>query len=82
MLLHVGGGTVIYHDQVIGIFSVEITESPLSRELMELSDWQRRTIHLDDNPKAIVVTESQIIFSPVTVATLQRRCEKSLGRRS
>lgn len=76
MYLHLGSDKVVFSKDVIGIFDVELAESPCLQQLLS----RVQAIRLPGQPKALVLTDDKVIFVPLTRATLMKRWEKNRKR--
>ncbi len=73
MYLHLGSDKVVFSKDVIGIFDVELAESPCLQQLLS----RVQAIRLPGQPKALVLTDDKVIFVSLTRATLMRRWHKA-----
>ena len=80
MFLHIGGDYVVSMDEVIFIIDASLeNSSPATKELIKAEKDKKKVVDLTDrNPKAYVITESQIFYSPISSGTLHKR--GSLGK--
>ena len=81
MYLHLGKGTVVRTDSIIGIFDLDITsQSHLTRKYLNLAEKNGQVINAaEDIPKSFVVCsegeQKQVYLSQMATATLLRRWE-------
>ena len=81
MYLHLGKGTVVRGDTIIGIFDLDITsQSHLTRKYLSMAEKAGHVINAsDDIPKSFVVCsegeQKQVYLSQMAVSTLLRRWE-------
>ena len=81
MYLHLGQGTVVRTDSIIGIFDLDITsQSHLTRKYLNLAEKNGQVINAaEDIPKSFVVCSEgeskQVYLSQMATATLLRRWE-------
>ena len=81
MYLHLGKGTVVRTDSIIGIFDLDITsQSHLTRKYLNLAEKNGQVINAaEDIPKSFVVCSEgetkQVYLSQMATATLLRRWE-------
>ena len=81
MYLHLGKGTVVRGDTIIGIFDLDITsQSHLTRKYLSMAEKAGHVINAsDDIPKSFVVCsegeKKQVYLSQMAVSTLLRRWE-------
>ena len=81
MYLHLGKGTVVRTDSIIGIFDLDITsQSHLTRKYLNLAEKNGQVINAaEDIPKSFVVCcegeNKQVYLSQMATATLLRRWE-------
>jgi len=84
MYLHLGKGTVINTDGIIGIFDLDITsQSHLTRKYLAAAEKSGQVINAaEDIPKSFVVCKengkSTVYLSQMATATLLRRAESGL----
>ena len=84
MYLHLGKGTVVSTDSIVGIFDLDITsQSHLTRKYLSMADKAGQVINAaEDIPKSFVVCrdgeKSSVYLSQMATATLLRRCEAGL----
>ena len=84
MYLHLGKGTVINTDSIIGIFDLDITsQSHLTRKYLGMAEKAGQVINAaEDIPKSFVVCRdgdsSKVYLSQMATATLLRRCETGM----
>ena len=81
MYLHLGKGTVVRSDSIIGIFDLDITsQSHLTRKYLSMAEKAGQVINAaEDIPKSFVVCrdgeKSAVYLSQMAAATLLRRAE-------
>ena len=84
MYLHLGTGTVVSTDSIVGIFDLDITsQSHLTRKYLSMAEKAGQVINAaEDIPKSFVVCrdgeKSSVYLSQMATATLLRRCEAGL----
>ena len=84
MYLHLGKGTVISTDSIIGIFDLDITsQSHLTRKYLSMAEKAGQIVNAaEDIPKSFVVCrdgeKSSVYLSQMAASTLLRRCEAGL----
>ena len=84
MYLHLGKGTVVSTDSIVGIFDLDITsQSHLTRKYLNMAEKAGQVINAaEDIPKSFVVCrdgeKSSVYLSQMATATLLRRCEAGL----
>ena len=84
MYLHLGKGTVVRTDSIVGIFDLDITsQSHLTRKYLSMAEKAGQVINAaEDIPKSFVVCrdweKSSVYLSQMATATLLRRCEAGL----
>ena len=82
--LHLGKGTLVREDEIIGIFDLDITsQSHLTRKYLSLAEKAGQVVNAaEDLPKSFVVCrknrETQVYLSQMACATLLRRAEENL----
>ena len=80
MYLHLGKGSVISTDEIIGIFDLDITsQSHLTRSFLAAAEKAGQVINAaEDIPKSFVVCaggERKVYLSQMASSTLLRRAE-------
>ena len=81
MYLHLGKGTVVNADTIIGIFDLDITsQSHLTRKYLNQAEKSGHVINAaEDIPKSFVVCsegeKKQVYLSQMATSTLLRRWE-------
>lgn len=74
MFLHVGGSQIVFHNELIGIFKLNLEDSPVNRRFLESSNLSVVNQHLSGQPpKSFVVTDRAVKLSPISPLTLSRR---------
>ena len=84
MYLHLGKGTVVRTDSIVGIFDLDITsQSHLTRQYLAAAEKAGQVVNAaEDLPKSFVVCrdgeKSSVYLSQMAAATLLRRAESGL----
>ena len=84
MYLHLGKGTVVSTDSIVGIFDLDITsQSHLTRKYLSLAERAGQVINAaEDIPKSFVLCRegeiSRVYLSQMASSTLLRRCEAGI----
>ena len=84
MYLHLGKGTVVNTDEIIGIFDLDITsQSHLTRKYLNMAEKAGQVINAaEDIPKSFVVCcergTKNVYLSQMASATLLRRAESGI----
>jgi len=84
MYLHLGKGTVINTNRIIGIFDLDITsQSHLTRKYLSMAEKAGQVINAaEDIPKSFVVCSDEgkisVYLSQMATATLLRRWESGI----
>ena len=75
MYLHLGQGTVVPFDSVIGVFDLDnATYQKKTRDTLEILEDQGRLFPLGERlPVSLVVTDKAAYLSPISPAMLARR---------
>ena len=80
--IHLGKGTLVRDDEILGIFDLDITsQSHLTRKFLSLADKSGKVINAaEDLPKSFVLCEqkgqTRVYLSQVASATLLKRAEE------
>jgi len=84
MYLHLGKGTMVPEEEIVGIFDLDITsQSHLTRAYLAAAEKAGQVISAcDDIPKSFVVCQGRdrrcLYLSQMAAATLLKRAEESL----
>ena len=84
MYLHLGKGTVVSTDSIVGIFDLDITsQSHLTRKFLSMAEKAGQVVNAaEDIPKTFVVCRDReqnlVYLSQMAAATLLRRWEAGL----
>ena len=80
--IHLGKGTLVRDDEILGIFDLDITsQSHLTRKFLSLADKSGKVIiAAEDLPKSFVLCEQRgeirVYLSQMASATLLKRAEE------
>ena len=76
MYVHIGGEYALPLSEIVGIMDIENTStSAVTRAFLRQKEQEGRVITTSlDLPKAFVVTGTYVYITPVTAATLEKRC--------
>lgn len=74
MFLHIGGSRIVFYDEVIGIFNMNLIENPINKEFLETFSAEGY-VNLKERKKSFIVTDKKIYFSPISSVTLEKRKE-------
>jgi len=87
MILHLGGDTVVPMDEIIAIIDMQtVSQADTNREFIQIAEEEGFVKNIsDDPPKSFVLAEvdkkTVLFMSPISVATLLKRC-KDMGQNS
>ncbi len=86
MYIHIGGDYALPVSEIVGIMDIENTStSAVTREFLRKKEQEGKVINTaPDLPKSFVVTKTNVYITPVTAATLEKRCRlwaKKAGRK-
>lgn len=75
MILHLGGDVCIFKKDVTGIFDIEKTKNPATKEFLEIAKLEKRVKFLTKHKKmkSFVLAGDSVYFSPISSTTLQKR---------
>lgn len=75
MFIHIGEGNVVKSDEVIAIIDCDlISSSSITEEMVFNRRKEKQVVETEEyEPKAMIITEEEIYFSPLSVATLKKR---------
>ena len=80
--LHLGKGTLVRDDEVLGIFDLDITsQSHLTRKFLSMADKAGQVVNAaEDLPKSFVLCrrdgKTRVYLSQMAASTLLRRAEE------
>lgn len=74
MILHLGAEVSVHSEDIIGIFDYRLTETASFAEYLSFAEWNSKVVFVGEKIKSVVITEGQIYMSPISKATLARRC--------
>ncbi len=76
MYIHIGGEYAVQMKEIVGIMDMENTStSRVTRDFLRKMEEEGRVITTSpDLPKSFVVTGKYVYITPVTSATLEKRC--------
>ena len=83
MYLHLGKGTVVSTDSIVGIFDLDITsQSHLTRKYLSMAEKAGQVVNAaEDIPKSFVVcTDETVILTQPNTAILARRLHDQENR--
>jgi len=77
------GAAILPHEDILGIFDLDaVTLSHISRDFLREAQQQDRVRDTGggyDLPKSFVLTGDEVLLSPLSSATLQKRCNSPKG---
>lgn len=81
MFLHLGSDVMIYEKEVLGVFAYESKNiSPINKEFIDSMRSENKIVEITEAKKAksLVLTNTNLYFSPISSNTLQKRVHLSL----
>lgn len=86
MYVHIGGDYALPISEIVGIMDIENTSTSfVTREFLRKKEQEGKVITTTfDLPKSFIVTKTHVYITPVTSATLEKRCRmwaKRTGRK-
>ncbi len=77
MYVHIGAEYALLMEDIIGIMDIENTStSRITRDFLRKKEEEGKVITTTfDLPKSFVVTREYVYITPVTSATLEKRCK-------
>lgn len=74
MYLHIGGTRIVFHQDIIGIFNLNLRKNPTNKQFLEagLSTRFLEASEFERN-NSFIVTDDTIHLSPIAPTTLARR---------
>lgn len=78
MLLHLGGDTAVWKEDVLAIFDFAALETGTTAQFWKKAKLPIRTIVIDeqDNIKSVILLPDKIYLSQISPATLHKRAEE------
>ncbi|MFY9115013.1 MAG: DUF370 domain-containing protein [Dethiobacteria bacterium] len=78
MFLHIGESQIVFLNDLVGIFNLDIKDKEENRQFLEFSskaeDFKREDI---EKSKSFIVTKKKVFFSPISSYALARRRKKA-----
>ena len=79
MFIHIGKGQIVFKDELIGIFKMNVRDNPINKEFLESENAENLYRHSDlKRYKSFVVTDNALLFSPIIPTTLAHRESRSI----
>ena len=74
MFVHIGGSQIVFNDELIGIFNLDIDVNGTNNEfLSNPSNHPTSILSGSERHKSFVVTDKKVYISPIAPLTLSRR---------
>lgn len=78
MFIHIGKGRVVFKSELIGIFNMNLRDSPVNKQFLESGSDKKFYRNSDlGRHKSFIVTDDALLFSPIVPTTLARRESKN-----
>jgi extracellular matrix regulatory protein B len=76
MYIHLGGEKVVSSRELVAIFDISIEKSSkISKQFVTNMLSTKKMVQIsEEEAKSIVVTEHTVYYSPISSATLKKRC--------
>jgi len=76
VFIHIGGDTMVRTSDIVGIFDIEVKNSPNTAKFVELAR-KKETVKMAEVGaiKSFIVTDQKFYFSPISSLTLKRRAQ-------
>jgi len=72
--LHLGGDVIVRLKDVIAIIDLEVTNSPASKEYLQIAKDEGFLVDVSEGvPKSFVTTDKKVYLSPISSVTLKKR---------
>ncbi len=79
MFLHIGGSHIVFYNELVGIFNLDLKESEINEEFINnTSNNSSSLLAGSKNHKSFVVTDRTVYLSPISPRTLSMRRNCSL----
>ncbi|GGA47416.1 extracellular matrix regulator RemB [Paenibacillus physcomitrellae] len=77
MYIHLGGEKVVSSRELVAIFDISIEKSSkISKQFVTSMLEGKKMVQIsEEEAKSIVVTERTVYYSPISSATLKKRCD-------
>ena len=76
MFLHIGDSRVVFLEELVGIFNMDLQENPTTLQFLESFPSEKGGIKERNASNSFIVTANNIYYSIISPLTLQRRVEK------
>lgn len=75
MFLHLGGDVTVLQKDIVGIFDLESTKNPVTKEFLEIAKNENSLIRIMEKQpsKSFIIAGGNVYYSPISSNTLQRR---------
>lgn len=75
MFLHIGDSRVVFLDELVGIFNMDLQENNTTLKFLESFPPEKGGLKERNESNSFVVTANNIYYSIISPLTLQRRVE-------
>ncbi len=81
MFLHLGGDVTVLRKDIVGIFDLESTKNPITKEFLEIAKNEHSIIKIMDKQpsKSFIIVGDNVYYSPISSNTLQKRTLNKQG---
>lgn len=77
MFLHIGESNIVFLNDLVGIFNLDIKDKEENRQFLEFSSKAEGFKREDmEKNKSFIVTQNKVFFSPISSNALARRRKK------
>lgn len=74
MFIHIGNAQIVFERELIGIFHMNLRDNPVNKQFLESANAENFYRNKDlKRYKSFIVTDGDLIFSPIVPTTLARR---------
>jgi len=75
MYIHIGNARIVFKRELIGIFHMNLRDNPVNKQFLESANAENfyRNKELERYKISFIVTDSELLLSPIVPTTLARR---------
>jgi hypothetical protein len=77
MFLHIGDSRVVFLEDLVGIFNMNLQDNPTTLQFLESFPTEKGRAKDRNTSNSFVITTDKIYYSLISPLTLQRRVQKN-----
>lgn len=77
MFLHIGDSRVVFLEDLVGIFNMDLQDNPTTLQFLESFPMEKGGAKERNTSNSFIVTTDKVYYSLISPLTLQRRVEKN-----